>query len=795
MMTRLDLTMTTLAIVLLFTASESRAHSPHDNISTVVASPAFETDDTLFCSLNHINYLVLKSTDRGVTWTPACLGIPLQQITRIVISPAFERDRTLFVGTERQVFRSLDGGDSWHDASAGLPASWIESLAISPDFEVDGTLFAGTQTGDIFRTTTAGATWDRCTQGVTDSYITTIVPSPDFGSDRIVFAGCLPGVLRSDDGGLTWALSHAANDIDRVRDLVVAPFFSEKPVLFAGTWGDGVYRSADGGRSWKTSGAGIDDPFVRTLALSPDYVRDGTLVAASKDAGVFLSVDRGRTWESRSTGLDTQTSQTDVHYFEFAFSPGFSHDRLVFLGAFEGLHMTRNDFESWRHLDVYSQRFVRGMAISPHYSTDGTVYAGTYGGGVYRSTDRGSTWKAIDTGISGMFVAAVAVSPRFSADGIVFASGATDLDRSTVCGNYWSPIKINPSDWIYIRSLALSPGFANDGTMLAGNGTKGDFPVYRSTDRGLSFDPVAAPFELPFSLVVSPGFVTDQTAFAGTERGVYRSTDGGLTWHAAMLTAERVFSLDLSPAFPQDGIVVAAMTDERIFLSNDMGQSWHPKAISTAPNVVIEAVRISPDFVADGTIFAGTKSRGIFKSTDGGDTWSYGGLEGELIRWITISPNYATDGTVFLGAFSGVFKSDDGGATWHAVLDIRRYDDLSDFIRFLGTWTRYDDRLATAQGTQWSNTSGDTATIAFVGEGISWIGERIPAGGIATVNLDGKYVTDVDCYAPSVAYRKTLFNVSGLNPGPHFLAIRVTGTGNPVSLGNLVVVDAFEVEL
>ena len=53
--------------------------------------------------------------------------------------------------------------------------------------------------------------------------------------------------------------------------------------------------------------------------------------------------------------------------------------------------------------------YVYALAIDP--ATPTTLYAGTYGGGVFKSTNGGGNWSAVNTGLTDTLVSALAIDP------------------------------------------------------------------------------------------------------------------------------------------------------------------------------------------------------------------------------------------------------------------------------------------------------------------------------------------------------------------------------------------------
>ena len=89
--------------------------------------------------------------------------------------------------------------------------------------------------------------------------------------------------------------------------------------------------------------------------------------------------------------------------------------------------------------------------------------------------------------------------------------------------------------------------------------------------------------------------------------------------------------------------------------------------------------------------------------------------------------------------------------------------------------------------------AGSSATIAFNGTGVTWIGYQDQWSGIAKVSVDGVLQASIDTYASTTKAQSPLFTVSGLSSGPHTLTITATGQKDASSQGAWVWVDAFDV--
>ncbi|HET7010979.1 MAG TPA: hypothetical protein VFI11_09410, partial [Anaerolineales bacterium] len=123
---------------------------------------------------------------------------------------------------------------------------------------------------------------------------------------------------------------------------------------------------------------------------------------------------------------------------------------------------------------------ITALAIDPRTTT--TLYAGTRGGGVFRTTDGGRTWRADNVGMRDAVVTvdrdwsvtALAIDPRTPATVYAAAEGH-GLFKSTDGGSAWGTSGLESQ----VTALAIAPSATN--ILYAGTSRNG---VYRSTDGG-----------------------------------------------------------------------------------------------------------------------------------------------------------------------------------------------------------------------------------------------------------------------------------------------------------------------
>ena len=135
-------------------------------------------------------------------------------------------------------------------------------------------------------------------------------------------------------------------------------------------------------------------------------------------AGVFKSTDGGESWTAVNTGL------LNGVFGALAIDPGAGHALRRHAGGGR-LQEHRRRGKLGGHQHRPDRPGVYALAIDP--SAPATLYAGTYGGGVFKSSDGGGSWTAINTGLTDPLFSALAIDP--SAPGTLYAGTGSDFRR------------------------------------------------------------------------------------------------------------------------------------------------------------------------------------------------------------------------------------------------------------------------------------------------------------------------------------------------------------------------------
>ena len=260
----------------------------------------------------------------------------------------------------------------------------------------------------------------------------------------------------------------------------------------------------------------------------------------------------------------------------------------------------------WRNIGPF--RGGRATAVTGVTSDPLTYFMGATGGGVWKTTDAGESWKNVSDG--------------FFNTGSVGSVAVSESDPNVIYVGMGEAA---------VRGVMTSHG---DG-------------VYKSTDGGKTWKHVGLEKTRQISKVIihpnNPNIVligAQGSPYGATEdRGIYRTTDGGASWTKVHYVDENSGISDLSMDMKNPRIIYAAYWDHRRF-------PWK--------------------------VQSGGPGSGIWKTTDGGDNWEQlkTGLPKGVMGKIGVSVSGANPERVYAiieAEKGGLFRSENGGKNWKLI--------------------------------------------------------------------------------------------------------------------------------
>jgi photosystem II stability/assembly factor-like uncharacterized protein len=607
---------------------------------------------------------VARSEDWGLFWRPACAGLPPYTV---VFRLAFAPNHALFAlgiwqapqdppnSARPGLFESRDGARSWMPVGlppsfqiscpgcSGMPQPGLAFAAADPD-----TLYLASE-GGLFRTRDHGATWKRLGDSIL--YYGALSVAVDPLSSRRIYLGLQDahqgdGLYLSHDDGKSWArVEHGGprsilispadpsvvwsvhtSSVDESHDrgahwsdVLYTGAFSSTTTLIAdavdaqtaylgiesggGLRVSHLVKTSDGGRHWIPLTGGLP-PYLIVEGITQSPVHPQQLLVVD-ESQVFCSQDGGTTWSQGGYGFGENA------VIALAAAP----DGSLYANADNLFYRFDRAHQAWEYETfgpLFYPPFLLAGALTLDPRDPRTIYAGLVEpayGVLFKSTDGGVTWEALDVPASS--VADVLVDPHDSRTLFAAASGS-------------------PS----------SPG-----------------GVLKSTDAGVSWAPLSGITEGAAELALDSTTVPSTLYVANGS--LLKSVDGGATWIALPVwnhgtEVRRLTHLALAPSAPQ---VLYALSEEgggSVFRSRDGGLTWMQVGGPLSAGASPPSVSHHP-LAVDGTdptlLYVGWVS-GVARSVGGGPWTFLNGLPPSPVATLALIDRQLLVGTLDAGAFA-----------------------------------------------------------------------------------------------------------------------------------------------
>ncbi|HQT79780.1 MAG TPA: hypothetical protein PLD10_22275 [Rhodopila sp.] len=324
------------------------------------------------------------------------------------------------------VFTRAPDSGQWAHVLAEHEAFTVHVHPTDPDV-----VFAGTSDG-VYRSTDRGRTFQRA--DFPDKGIQIWSFLVDSGNPRLVYAGGSPiTMFRSEDCGETWrrlpdpAMPDRAAMPFACRVMRMAQHPLKPGTIYAALEVNGVMRSEDGGESWTDCSQDLirlaQLPHLKSKIVSDTYnegMLDGHAIAISPAdpdkvivavrMGLFETTDQGATWQDMEVGRFSPTTYgRDIKVSPQDGNTMYAALSVAAASKDGGLYRSTDKGATWRRFDKVQ---VHGtiMSVALHRTDPNTVCLGArYGGEIYGTEDGGATWQAmpLPAGVKDIYAVAV----------------------------------------------------------------------------------------------------------------------------------------------------------------------------------------------------------------------------------------------------------------------------------------------------------------------------------------------------------------------------------------------------
>ncbi len=512
------------------------------------------------------------------------------------------------------------------------------------------------------------------------------------------------GLWKSTDGGSTWNKISSTSITNYYKGTDVIPV-SSSTILFA-THSGGMYRTTDNGAHWTEITAGLPSTDFTRIAMAQDPNNSNIVYAvyagnSSNDGlnGIYKTTDGGLNWSVlpkpanlASTGSSYLGNQG---WYGNVISVDPFNSNNIYVGGVDDMKSTDGG-NTWSQLTYWNSYYGTPVVHADHHAivfdpnTANTVYDGN-DGGIYKTTDAGSHWSALNNGleITQFYGGATAASGTMYQGGtqdnghLKFISGTSWIEVKGGDGGY-AEISQSNSQVAYEEYVYLDIRKTTDGGNTWSDAQNG------LTDAG---DGNVCLFIAPFSM--NPE--NSDVLIAGSDN-VWITTNAAANWSSSSATlssGEKVSAVTIVNA-TAPYLAFAGTTDGKVFKSsnstapvadggdglNKTNATW--TEITPPGNNGAWVRRITVDLSDKNKIYVCysgynndgvTPSRHVYYSSDQGSNWQdiSGNLPDVPVHSLVIDSDDSQK--LYIGTETGVYETSDRGGTW-----IKRGNGMPDYV-------------------------------------------------------------------------------------------------------------------
>jgi photosystem II stability/assembly factor-like uncharacterized protein len=393
---------------------------------------------------------IYRSDSGGEAWIKIH-GIPGTHRRTHVIAEDPRNSDTIFAGTTLGLFKSPDGGKTWRHLNSEQ-VNWMVFDPSDPNILYLATEFAG-----ILKSMDSGETLRPMNEGFANHRLSEIASDGKRLYASSTYEGLYGGVFVSSDGGMQWSLRANEEALHGKNLDSLTASAAGAGVVFAAS-GDAILKSVDGGKTW----ASVAEPRVVVALRKGQRVRapgrihihairavqsgkGPAVLFAGTDGGLFRSANSGVTWEQvKAAGI------TGVPVLAI-YAPPSGASRLA-LRTSSDLFISEDSGRTWQAAQVPNGYYLYDVALPVEHEV--AILAAT-SRGILQSIDEGAHWKLVTEGVPAATVDSVRFNPLEGREAFLVQYG--NVYRTVDGGDSWQAFSNEGLQGAAIRMLWFAP--------------------------------------------------------------------------------------------------------------------------------------------------------------------------------------------------------------------------------------------------------------------------------------------------------------------------------------------------
>jgi len=427
------------------------------------------------------NSALYVSTNSGLNWNVVNGGFPSNTSTmgRISLDICSANPQIIYALTANSsgytsgLFKSTNGGTNWSLINSSVAASsnyaWFNRIC-----KVNPTNFNQVFCGGLYMeiSTDGGTSFPSVLSSIhVDHHAVSFAPSNSY----YIVIGNDGGIDYSTNGGYTFTSSPS---------LPITQFYAGdvsylNPNVLLGGAQDNSCVMTSGSQTWNTVTGG--DGFYCLI----DYQNPQYMYASSQNGGLMRSTNGGSSFTSATSGLDVTYTNWSTPWIIDKNNPS-----ILYCGTYK-IFKSTNYAASWTAIspDLAKGHYVNLGTITTldvSKSNPGVIYAGTDDANVWVTTNGGTNWNLINNGLPNRWVTRVTIHKDsanicyVSLSGYKIDSTGAHIFRTTNFGSNWTAINSNLPD-APVNDILIDP--LNSNKLYIGT----DYGVMISTNTGQSW--------------------------------------------------------------------------------------------------------------------------------------------------------------------------------------------------------------------------------------------------------------------------------------------------------------------